>query len=74
MKKHCFVPFCKSTELSTPNKIFVCVPEKDDLRKIWCETVGRSLHTTPKISYCCEDHFIVSKHINDKNVNCNEIF
>ena len=59
--KFCFVPGCKSTTISTPNKRFLSVP-KGEKRVKWLsqarrEPVGISLIST---MHCCEDHFNVS--------------
>ena len=57
--KYCFVPSCKSSNFSTPDTEFLCIPEKTDTRKSLCGAVGRKPEKTPKKAYCCEDHFNV---------------
>ncbi|KAL0878663.1 hypothetical protein ABMA27_003727 [Loxostege sticticalis] len=58
--KYCIVPQCKSTSIKTPNKLFVFVPSKQEVRKKWL-TLARlndanCLSSISRI-YFCEDHF-----------------
>ncbi|XP_015112961.1 uncharacterized protein LOC107038394 isoform X3 [Diachasma alloeum] len=54
--KYCFVPNCRSTTITTPNKIFICVPKSEEIRRLWCIAAAY----TGKLrlsSAICEDHF-----------------
>ncbi|XP_072162427.1 uncharacterized protein [Bemisia tabaci] len=61
---YCFVPSCKNTSLSTPDKIFFSVPY-GVLRKEWCGAVGRSPNSLSEKTHrkCCEDHFNLEKDV-----------
>jgi hypothetical protein len=63
-KVYCFVPRCKSTRRSTPDKIFVTVPNNPALRRKWLIAARRDLKKMPLSSSshlrCCSDHFNVS--------------
>ncbi|XP_043234118.1 uncharacterized protein LOC122387743 [Amphibalanus amphitrite] len=56
----CFVPGCKNTSVSAPNKIFLTVPLQLKARRTWARAARRidagSL-TSRNIWFCCEDHF-----------------
>ncbi|XP_046383514.1 uncharacterized protein LOC124154497 [Ischnura elegans] len=60
-KEYCFVPMCTSTIKSTPDKVFVNVPIKPDLRKKWLLAARRDLKKMPLSASthlrCCADHF-----------------
>lgn len=60
--KYCIVPMCKNTTVSTPNKIFFNVPRTSEIRRKWCEIIGREETQLSESTslYCCEDHFNVS--------------
>ncbi|KAK3891709.1 hypothetical protein Pcinc_004418 [Petrolisthes cinctipes] len=53
----CFVPMCKSTDKSTPGKIFVSVPSSHKIRKDWWIAARREFPMAKSHIYCCEDHF-----------------
>lgn len=58
----CVVPRCGNTSVTTPNKIFIDVPRKPDIRKKWLDLARRKcdgMSVTSPI-YFCEDHFDVS--------------
>lgn len=60
---YCFVPSCKNTTSSTPEKVFIRVPNNPVKRKSWCDAVGLVKNKKiKKNSYCCEDHLDVSKY------------
>lgn len=61
--KWCIVPQCKSSSSNTPEKVFLQVPLKDNLRKLWLEAVDRQQLSATSCLYVCEDHFDVSKGI-----------
>ncbi|XP_013201047.2 uncharacterized protein LOC106143482 isoform X4 [Amyelois transitella] len=55
----CVVPRCVNTSITTPNKIFIDVPRKPDIRKKWLYLARRKcdgMSVTSSI-YFCEDHF-----------------
>ncbi|XP_050360019.1 uncharacterized protein LOC126779895 isoform X2 [Nymphalis io] len=57
--KWCVVPLCKNTSISTPNKLFVYVPNKKIVRSKWLKLARRNpgdVSTNSSI-YICEDHF-----------------
>ncbi|CAH2090676.1 unnamed protein product [Euphydryas editha] len=54
----CIVPQCKNTTVTTPNKLFFCVPIGDQKRRDWCTAIGRIKPLQPNTNwFCCEDHF-----------------
>lgn len=61
MPKACAVPGCYNTAKTIPKKLFVAVPWKKDLRKMWLILAkidpNSDLHS---IIFFCEDHFDVS--------------
>lgn len=59
--KYCFVPFCESSSIKEPAKIFLAVP-KGEKRLKWLQMCRRDPKTVTLQSslYCCEDHFNVS--------------
>ncbi|XP_029348046.1 uncharacterized protein LOC115034760 [Acyrthosiphon pisum] len=59
--KYCFVPLCKNTSVSTPDKIFLNVPESKNLRRNWLKAARRDNKDVSDKSHlsCCEDHFDV---------------
>lgn len=59
--KYCFVPNCKNTSFTAPQKQFISVPQNAVKRKAWCESAGCPEKRLKSSSYCCEDHFDVSK-------------
>ena len=61
--KWCFVPGCKSTSVSTPNKVFISVPQEYSRKRNWFKAARRDLPKTKTCFYCCEDHFNVSKSV-----------
>lgn len=66
--KYCIVPICKNTTISAPDKIFFNVPRSAEIRRKWCEVIGREDTEGSQLSerttlYCCEDHFNVSTKI-----------
>ncbi|KAJ8983997.1 hypothetical protein NQ317_006850 [Molorchus minor] len=58
--KYCLVPQCKSTTIKTPNKLFIYVPNNEQIRKKWLKLARRddvhSLSTNSRM-YFCADHF-----------------
>lgn len=62
--KYCFVPWCTSTSVSCPDKIFFSVPENDKDRRKWLSLSRRDLKKSPLSPTthlsCCEDHFDVT--------------
>lgn len=60
--KYCFVPSCRNTTHSTPEKHFMSVPKSDEVRKQWCIAANCPDRRLRTVSYCCEDHFNVSKY------------
>ena len=61
--KCCFVPMCKNTTVSTPEKIFFNVPSTADIRKQWFDAAHREDKVSAKTKcFACEDHFIVSNY------------
>jgi len=63
--KYCFVPLCKNTSVSTPDKIFLNVPESKKLRRCWLKAARRDKKDVSDESHlsCCEDHFDVCKNM-----------
>ena len=59
--KYCFVPLCKNTSVSTPDKIFLNVPESKKLRRNWLKAARCDKKDVSDKSHlsCCEDHFDV---------------
>ncbi|XP_045477109.1 uncharacterized protein LOC123682509 isoform X2 [Harmonia axyridis] len=57
--KWCMVPMCKNTSITTPNKLFLYVPNKKIMRDKWLELAGRNPAEIVSNSpvYFCEDHF-----------------
>lgn len=64
--KCCAVPMCKSTSISTPQKLFINVPKNAEVRKKWLTLARRdpASLTPTSTSHFCEDHFDVSKDMN----------
>ncbi|XP_011297819.1 uncharacterized protein [Fopius arisanus] len=62
--KYCFVPNCRNTTTSTPNKTFICVPKKEEIRKLWCIASGYNgkLRLSSAI---CEDHFKLDEDLDN---------
>lgn len=56
--RYCFVPNCKNTNFTAPEKEFLCVPKDAKRRKLWYEAAGCPSRTL-KTGHCCEDHFDV---------------
>ena len=59
----CFVPGCKNTSVSAPNKIFLQVPKDLKTRRLWARLARRedaSTLNSRNVWFCCEDHFNVS--------------
>jgi len=61
--KYCFVPLCKNTSVSTPDKIFLNVLESKKLRRNWLKAARSDKKDVSDKSHlsCCEDHFDVCK-------------
>ncbi|XP_045452400.1 uncharacterized protein LOC123661489 [Melitaea cinxia] len=58
--KYCIVPQCKSTSIKTPNKLFIFVPSKQEIRKKWLTLARKNnahCFSTNSRMYFCEDHF-----------------
>ncbi|XP_044740051.1 zinc finger protein 568-like [Chrysoperla carnea] len=55
--KYCFVPSCRNTTYTTPEKHFISVPKNDEVRKQWCIAANCPDKRLETESYCCEDHF-----------------
>ncbi|XP_030760623.1 uncharacterized protein LOC115885750 [Sitophilus oryzae] len=60
--KVCFVKDCFSNSDATPDKIFITVPLRPNLRRIWFEA-ARQPYASRSSKYCCEDHFDVTEDI-----------
>lgn len=58
--KWCFVPRCRCTSATTPNKIFITVPQEFERREKWFKAVRRDIPKSKSVFFCCEDHFNVS--------------
>ncbi|KAK5641033.1 hypothetical protein RI129_009580 [Pyrocoelia pectoralis] len=58
-RKCCFVPICKNTTHTTPDKTFLTVPRDAKRRQKWFAAVRRGIAEVSEKStlYCCEDHF-----------------
>lgn len=58
----CVVPQCRNTSKSSPNKLFIDVPRKADIRRKWLDLARRNHQNMSVTSpvYFCEDHFDVS--------------
>ena len=60
-KQHCFVPHCTASSFTTPNKRFLTVPRKMEVRRLWFKAARRHSQEVSRSSlYCCQDHFNVS--------------
>lgn len=58
----CVVSSCKSTSISTPDKLFIKIPDDLTMRNVWLELIHKdpkSLSTKSRL-HLCEDHFNVS--------------
>ncbi|XP_062530334.1 uncharacterized protein LOC110384711 isoform X2 [Bombyx mori] len=55
----CVVPQCRNTSKSSPNKLFIDVPRKADIRRKWLDLARRNHQNMSVTSpvYFCEDHF-----------------
>lgn len=65
--KYCMVPQCGSTSIKTPNKLFIFVPSKQEVRKKWLTLARKNnahCFSTNSRMYFCEDHFDVSIYRN----------
>lgn len=62
--KWCAVPLCIDTSKTTPEKLFVYVPNKKKVRDKWLHLARRdpTKVATNSSIYFCEDHFDVSIH------------
>ncbi|KAJ8966723.1 hypothetical protein NQ317_005147 [Molorchus minor] len=64
--KYCIVPQCKSTTIKTPNKLFIYVPNNEQIREKWLKLARRddvpSLSTNSRM-YFCADHFDLKSDI-----------
>ncbi|KAJ8970458.1 hypothetical protein NQ317_019824 [Molorchus minor] len=79
--KYCIVPQCKSTTIKTPNKLFIYVPNNEQIRKKWLKFARKddvhSLSTNSRM-YFGADHFdcnvilpiptIISRNNNVSNI------
>ncbi|XP_018567003.1 uncharacterized protein LOC108907698 isoform X2 [Anoplophora glabripennis] len=57
--KYCITPMCSNTTFTTPEKLFIRVPEEPSRRKQWLEACKRdpaSLQSKSR-AHVCEDHF-----------------
>ncbi|XP_066250619.1 uncharacterized protein [Euwallacea similis] len=67
--KTCAVPYCRSTSVLNPDKLFVTVPHHDvKKREAWFAAMGRPTYKNRDkehlgSKYCCEDHFNVKEDI-----------
>ncbi|XP_039762633.1 uncharacterized protein LOC120635647 isoform X2 [Pararge aegeria] len=63
--KWCAVPKCTNTSIKTPEKLFVSVPRKADLRRKWLRIARRDPNEIRAAStiFFCEDHFDMQKDI-----------
>lgn len=67
----CFVPKCKNRALTSPDKHFFRVPDRN--KASWCIAVGRA-NVTKGTLYVCEDHVtydVVNKLWSNKFTNSN---
>ncbi|KAH0552396.1 hypothetical protein KQX54_009403 [Cotesia glomerata] len=55
--RSCFVPLCTNTTKTTPEKMFLNVPQDEKRRKKWFQAVLRDNPKTKLNFFCCEDHF-----------------
>lgn len=62
MYKSCLVPGCTNTTVKTPEKLFVSVPKRPVIRKVWLKLARRNPYKLADDStiFLCEDHFDVS--------------
>ncbi|XP_029341426.1 uncharacterized protein LOC107883728 [Acyrthosiphon pisum] len=63
--KYCFVSLCKNTSVSTPDKIFLNVPESKKLRRNWLKAARCDKKDVSDKSHlsCCEDHFDIENDL-----------
>ncbi|KAJ8953484.1 hypothetical protein NQ318_023605 [Aromia moschata] len=54
--KWCFVPGCKNTSRSAPNKKFF-IPENCSRKVKWFKAARRDFPKSKSTFFCCEDHF-----------------
>uniref|UniRef100_A0AAR5QHX5 THAP-type domain-containing protein n=1 Tax=Dendroctonus ponderosae TaxID=77166 RepID=A0AAR5QHX5_DENPD len=55
--KWCFVPRCKNTSISAPNKHFLTVPQEYARKVLWFKAARRDVPNSKSMFFCCEDHF-----------------
>ncbi|XP_046976564.1 uncharacterized protein LOC124542681 isoform X2 [Vanessa cardui] len=56
--KYCIVPQCESSTIKTPDKLFIHVPRKEQMRKKWLQLARRDVNVaSDSRMYFCEDHF-----------------
>ncbi|MPC82881.1 hypothetical protein E2C01_077567 [Portunus trituberculatus] len=59
--RHCFIPQCKASSITSPHKRFLTVPRNIELRKLWFRAAQRQGEEVCRSSFwCCPDHFNVS--------------
>ncbi|KAJ8964841.1 hypothetical protein NQ317_018650 [Molorchus minor] len=76
--KYCIVPECINTSINAPEKLFICLPSDQNLRRAWQHAMGRFKFVSNKGSrFCCEDHFNVEEDIENylylKTMKCGRI-
>ncbi|XP_054713773.1 uncharacterized protein LOC129223233 [Uloborus diversus] len=58
VNESCLVPGCFSSTIRTPDKRFLTVPRRQDMRSVWCKAMGRvKMGSALTKLYICEDHF-----------------
>ncbi|XP_018575952.1 uncharacterized protein LOC108914594 [Anoplophora glabripennis] len=55
--KWCFVPGCRNTSISAPNKTFISVPQNSSRKVKWFKAARRDVPKSKSTFFCCEDHF-----------------
>lgn len=65
MYKSCLVPGCTNTTVKTPEKLFVSVPKRPVIRKVWLKLARRNPYKLADDStiFLCEDHFDMQKEM-----------
>ncbi|XP_018909250.2 uncharacterized protein [Bemisia tabaci] len=67
--KTCFVPKCKNTSVSAPEKLFFSVPQ-GPVRHSWCAMARRDKISLVSAVQCCEDHFEPSEDVEEWTRYC----
>ncbi|XP_049795312.1 zinc finger and SCAN domain-containing protein 31-like isoform X1 [Schistocerca nitens] len=63
--KWCMVSKCTNTSIKNPEKLFLCVPKNEKMRKIWLQLARRDPNeiAVSTCVYFCEDHFDLERDI-----------